>query len=329
MEILLDSSIEFIKSLQSMGDWLTSIMQLFSWLGNEDFYVLVMPILLWCIDLRIGIRVGLILMLSGIFNTYFKWIIHSPRPFWYSNDIIPFSFESSFGAPSGHAQNSVAVWGLLAAKIRQRWTWFLAVALMFFIGFSRMQLGMHFPIDVALGWSLGVFILYIFLRFESPSKKWLEEKGIPQQIGTMFAIALGFVLVAWLIRSIVGDFQIPDQWVTAALDAAPEGESTDPWAMSGIITNAASFFGLVTGYILLKQRGGYNPKGTALEFILRFIVGIIGVVILWMGLGEIFPHGETILPLILRFIRYALVSLWVSYIAPLLFIRLKIAKNLS
>jgi membrane-associated phospholipid phosphatase len=329
MEIFLDSSIEFIKFLQNLGDWITSIMQFFTWLGLEDFYVLVMPILFWCYDIQLGIRVGLILMLSGISNTYVKWMLHSPRPFWYSKDIIPFSFEASFGAPSGHAQNAVAVWGLLAVKIQKRWAWFIAILMMLLIGFSRMQLGMHFPIDVAMGWILGVLILYLFLRIEAPGKKWLQGRKVPEQIGVMFATAIGLILVAWLIRVVADNFPLPHQWIEAAIRAAPEGESVDPWAISGVITNAASFFGLSAGYILLKQHGGYNPKGTLLEFILRFIVGIIGVVILWMGLGEIFPSGESMIAIVLRFARYTLVSLWVVYIAPWLFIRLKLAKPSS
>ena len=43
------------------------------------------------------------------------------------------------------------------------------------------------------------------------------------------------------------------------------------------------------------------------------------------GLGLIFPDGETAIPIILRYIRYALVGVWVSGLAPLLFIKLRLS----
>ena len=60
--------------------------------------------------------------------------------------------------------------------------------------------------------------------------------------------------------------------------------------------------------VLLAQRFG------------RYVLGVLGVFILWFGLGEVFPRGETWLPFLLRFLRYGLVGLWVTALAPLLFI---------
>jgi membrane-associated phospholipid phosphatase len=59
----------------------------------------------------------------------------------------------------------VTVWGLVAAGVnkRWRWSWILAVVLAFFIGFSRLYLGVHFVYDVIAGWVIGSLMLMAFL----------------------------------------------------------------------------------------------------------------------------------------------------------------------
>jgi hypothetical protein len=83
---------------------------------------------------------------------------------------------------------------------------------------------------------------------------------------------------------------------------------------------------MAAGYILLLARGGFNAGGPAWQRLVRFLIGLVGVFLLWFGLGLIFPDGETLLPFLLRYIRYTLVGCWISGLAPLLFIRLRLAK---
>jgi hypothetical protein len=60
---------------------------------------------------------------------------------------------------------------------------------------------------------------------------------------------------------------------------------------------------------------------------LRYIIGLAGVVILWMGLGAAFPRNEEIVSYSLRYFRYALVGFWVSGGAPWLFFRFKLSEH--
>jgi hypothetical protein len=70
--------------------------------------------------------------------------------------------EDGYGLPSGHAQFVVVFWGVVAGWVRKPWFWFLSVALMAAIGFSRIYLGVHFPSDVIAGWALGAATLWVF-----------------------------------------------------------------------------------------------------------------------------------------------------------------------
>ena len=50
MTSIWDSGIHFILWLQGLGHWLQAPMAGFTFLGTEQFYLLIMPVLLWCVD---------------------------------------------------------------------------------------------------------------------------------------------------------------------------------------------------------------------------------------------------------------------------------------
>ena len=73
--------------------------------------------------------------------------------------------------------------------------------------------------------------------------------------------------------------------------------------------------------------GWFDARGSLKKRALRFLLGVLGVFMIWYGLGAIFPRGETILAFMLRYFRYALVGSWVSGVAPWLFIKIKLARR--
>ncbi len=82
MDTIFDSGVTLILLLQTLGTNFISLMKGFTFLGNEEFYLLIFPLLYWCIDHTLGLRTGIMLMISGILNSYFKWMLHLPRPYW-------------------------------------------------------------------------------------------------------------------------------------------------------------------------------------------------------------------------------------------------------
>ena len=325
METIFDTGITLIFWLQSLGNGLIIVMKGFTFLGNEQFYLLIFPALYWCIDSTLGLRTGIILMISGIVNTYFKWAFHLPRPFWYSPDVSAHAVETGFGVPSGHSQNAVVVWGLIAASLRKRWAWIVAIFLIFFIGLSRMVLGMHFYIDVLAGWLLGAIILWLFLRFETPVSEWFKQKPVPTQLGFLLAISIAVILFAQLILVLAGDWEIPAVWIENAIRANPEA-IPDPFSMSGIVSNAAIIFGLIGGAVVMKSRGDFEVKAPMTKLVARYVIGLLGVLVIWGGLDMVFPDGHDFVAYAFRYLRYGLAGFWMSLGAPWVFIRFKLAE---
>ena len=322
MDILTQNGVDWIVAIQSLGGWLELPMKFFTFLGYENFFFLVLPLLYWSVDAGLGLRIALVLATSDYLNGIVKLLFAAPRPYWVSARVKPLSAESSFGIPSGHAQSAAALWGIMAARVNKRWAWITAFLLAFFIGFSRLYLGVHFVHDVIAGWLIGYAILFAFLRLWDPVAAWLKTKTLVQQVMIAFVISLVMIAIgAWSTARLKG-YVFPAEWVDNARRAGP---LPDPVSIEGIFTSTGSLFGLAAGVAWIASRGGYQTAGPMDKRALRYVIGLIGIMVLWYGLGDVFPRGETMIPLVLRYIRYSLVGFWVTAGAPWLFFHFKLA----
>lgn len=318
-----ESGIRLIVFLQSI-QWLEAPMRFFTFIGTPDFFVFVLPIVYWCIDAGLGIRIGFILLFSNGFNEIVKLALRGPRPYWISAQVRPLSAEASFGAPSGHAQIAAGVWGTVAAAIRRPWAWVLAVLVIFLIGVSRMYLGVHFLQDVALGWFLGALTLWAFLAFWEPVASWVKGLSFAQQALLAGAATLIIILVDGLLTYSLGKQVIPAEWLANAVRAGQP--YPDPLSMEGVLTSSGAFFGLALGLAWIQRRGGYKPSGPLWRRGACFIVGLLGLLALYLGLNQIIPSSATPVGSVFRLIRYAMIGAWVAAGAPLAFHALKLSK---
>lgn len=325
MENLLNSGIPFILAFQNLGEWLLAPMKFFSFLGTENFYVLAFPIVYWAVDAALGLRLGVMILLSSGVNTIFKFIFHAPRPYWTNTEVKAFSAETSFGLPSGHAQSAVAVWGTVGTYFRKTWVWVLSLLLILGISFSRLYLAVHFPVDTALGLAIGLALLLLVNRAWEPVAAWARGQSTARQVAAAFFASLLLLVaglcVAWLLR----DWELPVAWTQNAVRAGDE--ALHPLSLSGLITSSATLFGLLAGVAWLEARGGFSASGSLTQRVSRYILGVIGLAVFYIGLKMIFPSGENFAAYFFRFIRYALVGFWVSGGAPFIFLKVNLANS--
>src|SRR5207245_7103478 len=98
---------------------------------------------------------------SSSLSTGTKLLVQRSRP-----DPVhsPLTRPQSYSFPSGHALESTAVYVTLALVAAprssnsraRRWLVLASLILMFFIGFSRVYLGVHYATDVIGGWAAGL-----------------------------------------------------------------------------------------------------------------------------------------------------------------------------
>jgi membrane-associated phospholipid phosphatase len=324
---ILDSGLALVLAFQSLGTWLVLPMKAFTFLGTEEFFFAVLPAIYWCVDSNLGLRIGVILLFNGAFNDILKLAFHGPRPYWYSPLVKAFTSETSFGVPSGHAQNAAGVWGIMASRLRRGWVWAAAVVLIFLIGLSRIYLGVHFPHDVLLGWLFGGLVLWAFVVCWDRASAWLKKISPSDQVLVAFGVSMALIalgagsILAW------GQWTMPQIWLQNAAAAVPDGKPPTPLTLNGTIAPSGTLFGLAMGLVWLETHGGVDVSGPVTKRFLRYVLGLLGILIFWYGLGLILPQGESILPMVLRYFRYALVGAWLSGGAPELFVRLRLANR--
>lgn len=327
MESILDLGIQLIIYLQNMGDWLITPMHIFSFLGTENFFLIIAPVVYWCIDAKLGLRLGLYLMVSASLNDAFKILCHGPRPYWINTQVKAYAVETSFGIPSGHSMNSATIWGTLATTLRKGWAWIIAIFLIIMIGLSRLYLGVHFPSDVLVGWFLGIVLIITLFKVEKPIHKWLKKQSDIQKIIMALIVALTLIAFGYIARITLSGWELPSSWVQNAASGTGVIEPIDPLNPCSLVSSAAALFGLVLGYILLDSKGGFQISGSVGEKMTRFFIGLIGIILFWKGLDLVFPDGVDLISLTFRFIRYAIVGAWVTGGAPWVFIRAGVSKH--
>jgi membrane-associated phospholipid phosphatase len=165
MNPIYESGIQFIQALQTLSPALDSLMKYISFLGTIEFYLLLIPFLYWAVSATLGFRVLLLLIGTDFLGIFFKQLLHQPRPYWVS-DVQALAQETSYGIPSTHASDSLAVWGYLAYRLNKAWLWVLTGLVVLLIGISRMYLGVHFPTDVLGGWVLSLAAIFLLVKGE-------------------------------------------------------------------------------------------------------------------------------------------------------------------
>ena len=319
MNPVYDSGIQFIQVLQTLSPVLDGLMKFFSFLGTIEFYLLLIPFLYWVVSASFGFRVLLLLIGTDFLGIFFKQLLHQPRPYWVG-DVQALAEETSYGIPSTHASDSLAVWGYLAYWLNKAWLWALTGVVALLIGISRMYLGVHFPTDVLGGWVLSLVAIFLIVKGEVWLSPLLKKQSVSGLIGIGFLASILMLLVGWLVGLLIASSPDPVEWAEY---------STQARGISHYFTLAGAFFGMVAGYTLMRRYAAFETKGSWAKRIGRYLLGIAGVLVIYLGLDVLFGMAaadETTLGLGLRYIRYAAVTFWAMFGAPWIFLKLNLAE---
>lgn len=315
-----DMSLELTAWLQTAYPQLEGFFLFVTDFGLEQFYLLIFPLIYWCINKRIGKQLGYVFLFTLFLNGIFKQAFRGPRPFWLDENIAMDTREEGYGIPSGHTQNATVLYFFLAAWIGQYWVWFLAVIIVFLMGLSRIYLGAHFLHDVIAGFLLGAVTLLGFAIWQGRYAAGFAKRILGQRL---LAVVLAPVVLAGIfivIRLLLGqpDMNLPwSEWY--------------PTAEVSSIEAAATAFGLLFGFgvgiVFEGSRVRFTVDGPIWKRVLRYVLGIVVLVVIWAGLDQVFPEEPLALAIPLRILRYFLTVTWAAYWAPLVFVKLKLADS--
>jgi len=318
MDALFQFGIRITQALQTFSPALDGFMGAVSFLGRVEFYLVLIPFVYWTIDRRIGVRAFLILLYVDIVNISLKLFLHQPRPYWLGG-VKQLAIEPSYGIPSTHASDSIATYGYFTTRIKENWARVLISVVIFLIGLSRLYLAAHFPQDVLVGWLMGFAVLWAITKWDEKVGNWFRSKSLSFQIGLGFAESILTIIVGLSIRLFISGTPDPASWSSFSADAR---------SVANFFTLGGALFGAISGYALMPHYARFEPTGAWNMRILRYVVGVIGLLVLYYGLDTLFAAitpDETILGYTLRYIRYGFVTFWVTFLAPWIFIKFKLA----
>jgi len=295
---------EFLMSLIPWGTkailWVQSFSNPFldrlftaaTFLGEEEFYLVFLPLIYWCLNKRIGIRLAYAFLLSTYLNFFFKDLFGIPRP---DDPRIRFlRKETTPSFPSNHAQGAVVTWGYLAAQWQNMAFWTVVIVLVFLCSLSRIYVGVHFPQDLVGGIAIGVLYLLAFNWVVTNWGRNLSKLPLVAKAGLSVLLPI------------------------ALLVAHP---SEDTAMTMGALS------GMGVGFLLEGRLVNFSADGLWWRRVFRFLVGLILVGIFYMGLKAVFPaEVAPSLALAWRAIRYGVVGVVGTFLAPWIFVKAALAE---
>lgn len=253
-------------------------------LGSLEFYMFTIPIIYWIVDKHFGFRFSIFFIFSAYINSGVKHIFMTARP----PHEIRLVQQEGYSFPSGHAQGSTAFWGFLALKLKTRLAWASAVIMILLISISRIYLGVHWPIDILGGLTIGIVLLFAYsLVAKIDLEKIQLNRWIP-----------GSLIIATILYL-----------------CHPMGDG--PMAVGFLL-------GALIGYPLELRHVKFKESATVIQNIIKLILGLAILFVLRIFLKPLvgwLPNGiDTV-------VRYFFLGAWASLGAPLAFTKLGLFKK--
>ena len=166
--------------------------------------------------------------------------------------------------------------------------------------------------------TLASFVKVFYSAFMGPKNKDMKTGEVPASMLIGMAILAGMIIVFSVVPSLVVRSILAVLLPTALLVAHP-GEET-AMAMGALA-------GMGLGFLLEGRFVGFSAGGLWWRRGLRFLVGLILVGIFYVGLKAIFPVEVTpSLALAWRAIRYGVVGVIGTFVAPWFFVKTALAE---
>ncbi len=291
--------------------WLDIVMGGITYLGSHYFYLAALAFFYWCIDVAGTMRLFVLLLSSVYLHEALKVITAVERPIETLRSLLPASQQprfietaEGFSFPSGHTQDAIVFWGYLAIAFRKRWLTVFVPLVVLLVAFSRLYLGLHWPLDILGGMALGLLILwigYVVLRLLA---------GMPVQARFPATLVLGLLPPAFYIL-------FPTHYVAMSMGA---------------------LCGAVLGHIVERRFVRFRVRLPFWQQALKVVIGLAGALLILVGVRMLLPvappaerwvkgavpegatgFGDLCLAELPTFGLYALVAVWCTLLAPAIF----------
>ncbi|MDF2594488.1 MAG: phosphoesterase PA-phosphatase related protein [Clostridia bacterium] len=245
--------LQYLESIRT--EFFTAIMVSVTVMAESLFLMSILAILYWCVDKVKSIRLAFIVLFSSVINGIIKTAVQMPRPFE-KGVVAPLRVKTATSSsfPSGHTQSAVSFWGGSSLILKSRFSLFIGLFMAGLTAFSRLYLGVHWPMDVVGGVLLG--ILSIFMANHILGEKALIKKN--------HILAISVVMLFGMVMPIEKD----------------------------LAKAIASLWGMVCGLYVEQNYIHFEPIQKLKVQIVKVIIGMGLIGAIYIGLKNLFPEDK-------------------------------------
>lgn len=252
-----------IKFIQAFSNpILDNFFIIFTNLGGQTLGIIFSLYFLWFKDKRYGYKLFFSLSFSLLINNFIKIIVNSPRPIG-TKGIRSLAIKTATGTsfPSGHSQGNATTFTSLFLQFKTKRIIIIGTIMMLLIPTSRLYLGVHWPKDVICGSIFGIISVFI--------SNFIYEQSIKNNLHYLYLI-ISLILLLSLILFRSSDY----------------------------IKAVGAFSALSLGYYIDTKYIGFNPISTSKSNCLKFIIGLLGILVLFSFCSFIIPKDMLMISLI-------------------------------
>jgi membrane-associated phospholipid phosphatase len=314
--LLMDPAVN--AAFQNFSPAATPILARGEFLDSMPWYFILISLLFLGYSPKHGLRLAVLFGINSGLNEALKLAAHMPRPYWVSSSVKAFSASSSFGFPSGAAMTGAAIYGYIAWAIRRWWATLLCGILLLATSLARIFAGIHFPLDIIGGWTVGALLLVVFLLAAPKIEGYAQTLNWPARLAGIVLVASIPIVVVIPAYLSLGGWQQPPAWAELAIQQT--GARINPaqiryaWGGAGIV------LGSLLGYELMQSQGGWKTPADLKQRTAVALAGTGSVLLVnnVLPLALSLSGIAAMMPQLATFLSMAGVTFWLTGCLPLI-----------
>lgn len=273
----------------------------FSAFGEQFLFILIIVIVYYGIDKKKGYAVFSSMTLSLSFNNAVKALVRYPRPFMVHPDLSGgrLSTATGYSFPSGHSAGATSFYVALGVAFKNKALTASSLVFCAFIALSRLYFAVHWPLDVFVGFMIGLVSSFALVPFllrkyedENFKTKWTSSITL-----ISFVVALALMIALTL--------------------GANERAFSDLMKMLSV--TAGGYGGCLLEWRHIKFKARRRVKYTVINTLLSLFC-----VVLIMAAGALFKGASYYTGAL---IRYALMGFFITFVYPAFAVRVGLLEN--
>jgi len=178
---------------------LDAVFQAITFMAEEEFYLVALPVLFWIADYQLGFRLTFVICTGLFVGNIVKDVFQLPRPasppVWRPHHNLDSTALQDFGFPSTHAMNAVTNSLVVAWHYNRMHAPALMLCGLYvgLLSFSRLYLGAHTGTDIRGGLGLGALVFAAYASLDADIERGLAALS-PVQV-TVGGLVLGSILL--------------------------------------------------------------------------------------------------------------------------------------